>query len=177
MAFFIPLRNKRDPEHSPLEELEHDLHNTVAFGVLPLFAFANAGISLAGTSVDSLLHPVPLGIASGLLIGKQIGVMAAVFLCLKLGLAGLPKGTTVKQLYGVSLLCGIGFTMSLFISGLAFDGIPDEFDPRLGIILGSIIAGILGYLILRSSIPNADHPVLAKDSGEGFIPTGDSVTK
>ena len=177
LAFFIPLRNKRDPEHSPLEELEHDLHNTVAFGVLPLFAFANAGISLAGTSVDSLLHPVPLGIASGLLIGKQIGVMAAVFLCLKLGLARLPKGTTVKQLYGVSLLCGIGFTMSLFISGLAFGGIPDEFDPRLGIILGSTIAGILGYLMLRSSIPNADRPVLAKDSGEGFIPTGNSVTE
>ncbi|WP_049237365.1 Na+/H+ antiporter NhaA [Moraxella canis] len=173
LAFFIPLRNKNDPEHSPLEELEHDLHNTVAFGVLPLFAFANAGISLAGTSIDTLLHPVPLGIAAGLFIGKQIGVMAAVFFCLKLGLAGLPKGTTVKQLYGVSMLCGIGFTMSLFISGLAFGGIPDGFDPRLGIILGSIISGVIGYVILRGNIPNADHPVLAKDSGEGFIPAAD----
>lgn len=175
LAFFIPLRNKNDPEHSPLEELEHDLHNTVAFGVLPLFAFANAGISLAGTSIDTLLHPVPLGIAAGLFIGKQIGVMAAVFFCLKLGLAGLPKGTTVKQLYGVSMLCGIGFTMSLFISGLAFGGIPDGFDPRLGIILGSIISGVIGYVILRGNIPNADHPVLAKDSGEGFIPAANGL--
>lgn len=171
LAFFIPLRNKSDPEHSPLEELEHDLHNTVAFGVLPLFAFANAGIGLAGTGIDSLLHSVPLGIAAGLFIGKQIGVMAAVFLCLKLGLASLPKGTTIKQLYGVSLLCGIGFTMSLFISGLAFGNTPKDFDPRLGIILGSIISGVIGYMILRGNIPNADHPVLAKDTGEGFIPT------
>ncbi|MPX29806.1 Na+/H+ antiporter NhaA [Moraxella catarrhalis] len=170
LAFFIPLRDKSDPEHSPLEELEHDLHNTVAFGVLPLFAFANAGIGLAETGIDSLLHSVPLGIAAGLFIGKQIGVMAAVFLCLKLGLASLPKGTTIKQLYGVSLLCGIGFTMSLFISGLAFGDAPKDFDPRLGIILGSIISGVIGYVILRGNIPNADHPVLAKDAGEGFIP-------
>lgn len=118
---------------------------------------------------------MPLGIAAGLFIGKQIGVMAAVFFCLKLGLAGLPKGTTVKQLYGVSMLCGIGFTMSLFISGLAFGGIPDGFDPRLGIILGSIISGVIGYVILRGNIPNADHPVLAKDSGEGFIPTANGL--
>ncbi|OAV01717.1 MULTISPECIES: Na+/H+ antiporter NhaA [Moraxella] len=170
LAFFIPLRDKSDPEHSPLEELEHDLHNTVAFGVLPLFAFANAGIGLVGTGIDSLLHSVPLGIAAGLFIGKQIGVMAAVFLCLKFGLASLPKDTTIKQLYGVSLLCGIGFTMSLFISGLAFGDAPKDFDPRLGIILGSIISGVIGYVILRGNIPNADHPVLAKDTGEGFIP-------
>lgn len=170
LAFFIPLTNKYDPEHSPLEELEHDLHNTVAFGILPLFAFANAGISLAGTSLQTLLHPVPLGVATGLFIGKQIGVMAAVVFCLKLGLAGLPKGTTIKQLYGVSLLCGIGFTMSLFISGLAFGGIPEGFDPRLGIILGSVIAGMAGYLVLRGNIKDADHPVLAKSSEDaGYL--------
>lgn len=169
LAFFIPLKNKFDPEHSPLEELEHDLHGTVAFGILPLFAFANAGISLAGTSIDTLLHPVPLGIAAGLFIGKQVGVMAAVVLCLKLGLAKLPTGTNMKQIYGVSLLCGIGFTMSLFISGLAFGGIPEGFDPRLGIILGSIISGIAGYLLLRKAIPNADHPVFATDEGKGYI--------
>lgn len=171
LAFFIPLKNKFDPEHSPLEELEHDLHGTVAFGILPLFAFANAGISLAGTSLDTLLHPVPLGIAAGLFIGKQIGVMAAVLLCLKLGLANLPTGTNMKQIYGASLLCGIGFTMSLFISGLAFGGIPEGFDPRLGIILGSIISGVAGYLLLRKAVPNAEHPVLAKDSGDGYIPS------
>lgn len=169
LAFFIPLKNKQDPEHSPLEELEHDLHGTVAFGILPLFAFANAGISLAGTSIDTLLHPVPLGIGAGLFIGKQIGVMAAVLLCLKLGLAKLPTGTNIRQIYGVSLLCGIGFTMSLFISGLAFGGIPEGFDPRLGIILGSLISGILGYLLLRTCINNAAHPTLAVDDGKGYL--------
>lgn len=169
LAFFIPLKNKSDPEHSPLEELEHDLHGTVAFGILPLFAFANAGISLAGTSLETLLHSVPLGIAAGLFLGKQIGVMLAVLICLKLGLAQLPKGTNITQIYGVSLLCGIGFTMSLFISGLAFGGIPETFDPRLGIILGSIISGLAGYLILRKSIPNATNPVLASDDGKGYL--------
>lgn len=174
LAFFIPLRNPSDPEHSPLEELEHDLHNTVAFGVLPLFAFANAGISLAGTSLSTLMHPVPLGIGAGLFIGKQIGVMTAVLLCLKLGLAKLPTGASLKQIYGVSLLCGIGFTMSLFISSLAFGGMPDGFDPRLGIIIGSMISGIAGYLLLRTTIPNADNPILDKDTSDGFLPTNPS---
>lgn len=165
LAFFIPLKNKLDPEHSPLEELEHDLHNTVAFGILPLFAFANAGISLAGTSLATLMHTVPLGVGIGLLVGKQIGVMVPVFIATKLGLAKLPSGTTFRQVYGVSLLCGIGFTMSLFISGLAFGGVPDGFDPRLGIILGSLISGILGYVVLRTCIKDADHPTLVKDDG------------
>lgn len=173
LAFFIPLRSKKDPEHSPLEELEHDLHNTVAFGILPLFAFANAGISLAGTSTDELMHGVPLGIALGLFIGKQIGVMIPVFLVVKLGLAKLPTGTTFMQIYGVSLLCGIGFTMSLFISGLAFGGIPEDYDPRLGIILGSLISGIIGYLILRANIKDAAHPTLAKND-EMYLGTGET---
>ncbi|WP_432481441.1 Na+/H+ antiporter NhaA [Moraxella sp. ZY200743] len=165
LALFIPLRNKKDPEHSPLEELEHDLHNTVAFGILPLFAFANAGISLAGTNLDSLIHGVPLGIALGLFVGKQIGVMLPVLLVVKLGLVQLPKGTNLKQIYGVSLLCGIGFTMSLFISGLAFGGIPEDYDPRLGIILGSLISGVAGYMMLRANIKDTDHPILAKNDG------------
>lgn len=172
LAFFIPLRNNKDPEHSPLEELEHDLHNTVAFGILPLFAFANAGISLAGTNMGELMHGVPLGIALGLFIGKQIGVMLPVFIVLKLGLAALPSGTNIKQIYGVSMLCGIGFTMSLFISGLAFGGIPDDYDPRLGIILGSLISGVVGYLILRANIKDADHPTLVKDDGM-YLGTGE----
>lgn len=164
LAFFIPLKNKKDPEHSPLEELEHDLHNTVAFGILPLFAFANAGVSLAGAGISSLLHPVPLGIAAGLFIGKQVGVMGAVFLALKTKMASLPKDTTMMQIYGVSMLCGIGFTMSLFISGLAFGGVPEEFDPRIGIIGGSLIAGIVGYLVLRRNIKDADNPTLAESN-------------
>lgn len=169
LAFFIPLKDKTDPEHSPLEELEHDLHNTIAFGILPLFAFANAGVSLAGASVASLLHSVPLGIGAGLLIGKQLGVMAAVLIALKLKLANLPKDTTLMQVYGVSLLCGIGFTMSLFISGLAFNGTPDGFDPRLGIIVGSIISGVAGYLILRKHIVDGDHPTLAHSEETGYL--------
>ncbi len=169
LAFFIPLTDKSDPEHSPLEELEHDLHNTVAFGVLPLFAFANAGISLAGASMGSLLHSVPLGIALGLFLGKQIGVMAATVIAVKCKWAGLPKGVTMMQIYGASLLCGIGFTMSLFISGLAFGGIPEAFDPRLGIIIGSIISGVAGYLILRRCIADADHPTLTKSEETGFL--------
>lgn len=169
LAFFIPLVDKTDPEHSPLEELEHDLHNTVAFGILPLFAFANAGISLAGASMASLLHSVPLGVGLGLFFGKQIGVMLAVFIALKLKLASLPKDTTMMQIYGVSLLCGIGFTMSLFISGLAFGGVPDEFDPRLGIIIGSLVAGVAGYLVLRKCIKNADHPTLSTSNETGYL--------
>ncbi len=169
LAFFIPLRNKKDPEHSPLEELEHDLHNTVAFGILPLFAFANAGISLAGTSISSLFHGVPLGIAAGLFIGKQIGVMLPFILAVKLKLAAAPKNTTIMQIYGVSLLCGIGFTMSLFVSGLAFGGIPEGYDPRLGIILGSLVSGVIGYLILRANIKDADHPTLTKSEETGYI--------
>lgn len=171
LAFFIPLRNKKDPEHSPLEELEHDLHNTVAFGILPLFAFANAGISLAGTNMSEIMHGVPVGIALGLFIGKQIGVMLPVIFMVKMGFAKLPNGTNLKQIYGVSLLCGIGFTMSLFISGLAFGGIPEEYDPRLGIILGSLISGVIGYIILRANIKNADHPVLVKND-EMYLGTG-----
>lgn len=169
LAFFIPLRNKKDPEHSPLEELEHDLHNTVAFGILPLFAFANAGISLAGTSISSLFHGVPLGIAAGLFIGKQIGVMLPFILAVKLKLAAAPKNTTIMQIYGVSLLCGIGFTMSLFVSGLAFGGIPEGYDPRLGIILGSLVSGVIGYLILRANIKDADHPTFTKSEETGYI--------
>ncbi|UNU73722.1 Na+/H+ antiporter NhaA [Moraxella nasovis] len=169
LAFFIPLRNKYDPEHSPLEELEHDLSNTVAYGILPLFAFANAGISLVGTDLSSLTHSVPLGITLGLFFGKQIGVMGVFLLAIKLKLASLPSGTNYRQIYGASLLCGIGFTMSLFISGLAFNGVPDAFDPRLGIILGSLISGIAGYLILRGAIKDADHPTWAKNQEEGFI--------
>lgn len=172
LAFFIPLKNNADPDHSPLEELEHDLHNTVAFGILPLFAFANAGISLAGTSMSELMHGVPMGIALGLIIGKQIGVIIPVLVVVKLGLAKLPKGTTFIQIYGVSLLCGIGFTMSLFISGLAFGGIPDEYDPRLGIILGSLVSGIIGYLILRTNIKDANHPTLIKND-EMYLGVGE----
>jgi len=151
LALFIPLRDPRQPTHSPLKALEHDLHTAVAFGILPLFAFANAGIPLAGANLGYLLHPVPLGIAAGLFIGKQLGIFAACWLGVTLGLARRPEGMSWLALYGTSLLCGIGFTMSLFIGSLAFEetGVNHLFDERLGIIAGSLLSGVAGYLVLQ----------------------------
>ena len=152
LALFIPLFDRTDPEHSPLEELEHDLQNTVSYGILPLFAFANAGISLKGAGFAELFHSVPLGIAAGLFIGKQMGIMLMCWLIFKLGISTMPKGMTFKQIYGAALLCGVGFTMSLFIGGLAFGGATPLFDERLGIIMGSIVSGIAGYLMLKATL-------------------------
>ena len=152
LALFIPLFDRTDPEHSPLEELEHDLQNTVSYGILPLFAFANAGISLKGAGFGELFHSVPLGIAAGLFIGKQLGVMMMCWLIFKLGISTMPKGMNFKQIYGAALLCGVGFTMSLFIGGLAFGGATPLFDERLGIIMGSIVSGIAGYLMLKATL-------------------------
>lgn len=152
LALFIPMFDRTDPEHSPLEELEHDLHNTVAFGILPLFAFANSGISLEGAGFAELFHSVPLGIAAGLFIGKQVGIMIMCWLVFKLGFSTMPKGMDYKQIYGAALLCGVGFTMSLFIGGLAFAGDNTLFDERLGIIMGSIVSGVAGYLMLKATL-------------------------
>ena len=152
LALFIPLFDRTDPEHSPLEELEHDLQNTVSYGILPLFAFANAGISLKGAGFGELFHSVPLGIAAGLFIGKQLGVMLMCWLIFKLGISTMPKGMNFKQIYGAALLCGVGFTMSLFIGGLAFAGETPLFDERLGIIMGSIVSGIAGYMMLKATL-------------------------
>ncbi|MFZ3075322.1 MAG: Na+/H+ antiporter NhaA [Psychrobacter glacincola] len=152
LALFIPLFDRTDPEHSPLEELEHDLQNTVSYGILPLFAFANAGISLKGAGFGELFHSVPLGIAAGLFIGKQLGVMMMCWLIFKLGISTMPKGMNFKQVYGAALLCGVGFTMSLFIGGLAFAAETPLFDERLGIIMGSIVSGIAGYMMLKATL-------------------------
>jgi len=153
LAAFIPMRDP-EKEHSPLHELEHDLHTAVAFGILPIFAFANAGVSLAGVSIDYLFHPVPLGIMAGLFVGKQIGVFGFCWLGVQLGVASLPKDIRWMHVYGMSLLCGVGFTMSLFIASLAFEntGVNLLFDERLGIIVGSLISGVCGYLVLRGSL-------------------------
>ncbi len=151
LAFFIPIKNASDAESSPLEKLEHDLHPTVAYGILPLFAFANTGVSLQGVSLSSLLEPVPLGIAAGLFFGNQIGVFSFSWMAVKLGIARLPEGVNWVQIYGVALLCGIGFTMSLFISSLAFEQGGGNFavDDRLGILCGSILSAVAGYALLR----------------------------
>jgi len=157
LAGFIPMRDPAEPGHSPLRELEHDLHQVVAFGVLPLFAFVNAGIDLGGVGLGDLLHKVPLGIAAGLFVGKQLGIFLLCFAAIKLGLARLPDGAGWGGLYGVSILCGVGFTMSLFVGSLAFENkVIDQamiFDERLGIILGSLLSGIMGYIVLRFSLP------------------------
>jgi len=157
LAAFIPMRDPNNAGHSPLRELEHDLHQVVAFAVLPLFAFVNSGIDLSGVGIDTLLHPVPLGIAAGLFAGKQIGIFLLCFIAIKLGIARLPDGANWGGLYGVSILCGVGFTMSLFVGSLAFENTvldPEMvFDERLGIILGSLLSGIMGYIVLYLTLP------------------------
>lgn len=157
LAAFIPMRDPNNAGHSPLRELEHDLHQVVAFAVLPLFAFVNSGIDLSGVGIDTLMHPVPLGIAAGLFAGKQIGIFLLCFIAIKLGIARLPDGANWGGLYGVSILCGVGFTMSLFVGSLAFENTvldPEMvFDERLGIILGSLLSGIMGYIVLYLTLP------------------------
>ncbi|MGD8380434.1 MAG: Na+/H+ antiporter NhaA [Gammaproteobacteria bacterium] len=151
LAMFIPLRVPEGQGTSPVEQLESDLHTTVSFGILPLFAFANTGIALHELSLSSLVAPVPLGIAAGLFIGKQVGIFGLSWLAVKFRLANLPAGANWGQLYGVSLLCGVGFTMSLFISSLAFEsvGAARVADDRLGILIGSALSGLVGYGVLR----------------------------
>jgi NhaA family Na+:H+ antiporter len=152
LALSIPLRV--DGSHaSLLKELEHDLHHAVAFFVLPVFAFANAGISLTGITTEQLLHGVPVGIAAGLFVGKQIGIFGLCWLAIRVGIADLPSDMNYRQLYGVAALCGVGFTMSLFIGTLAFEatGFDMLFDERLGIIAGSLASAILGYTLLRNA--------------------------
>lgn len=153
LAFFIPIKGKAG-EGSPLKELEHNLHSLVAFIVLPVFAFANAGISFSDVNVEQLISPVPLGIILGLVVGKQLGVFGLCFVAIKLGIAKLPKNVNLQLLYGASLLCGVGFTMSLFIGSLAFEQGTNNylFQDRLGIVIGSLISGVLGYLVLKSAV-------------------------
>ncbi len=154
LAMFIPARSQSNPDYSPLKGLEHDLHSVVAFFVLPVFAFANAGINFSGVTLDQLLHGVSIGIALGLFLGKQIGVFVFCWLLVKLRAVCLPKDMSWLSLYGVSALCGIGFTMSLFIGSLAFEETGNNvlFDERLGIMFGSLLSGVLGYVILRISL-------------------------
>jgi NhaA family Na+:H+ antiporter len=157
LAFFIPLREGAGGKRSPLRELEHDLHTTVSYGILPLFAFANAGISLEGVRLSSLLHPLPLGIAAGLFLGKQAGVFLFSVLAVKLRIADPLESVGWNAFYGVAALCGIGFTMSLFIGSLAFEpgSLGESVDERIGILAGSFCSAILGYAVLRGSLREA----------------------
>ncbi len=168
IAFCIPMRNKEGK--SPLRELENDLHTPVAFVILPIFAFANAGLSFAGMSPGDLAHPVTLGVILGLFVGKPIGILLFVGLATALRLVALPSGVTWAQVLGVAFACGIGFTMSLFIAGLAFEhGSGDYFvGDRLGIVIGSAISAIAAYLLLHGSLPKiAPSGGVAVGSAEG----------
>lgn len=149
LAMFIPIKSKMEGETSPLKHLEHGLHSWVAFAILPIFAFANAGVSLQGITLDVLTHPVTLGIAAGLFFGKQIGIMLVTALGVMLRLCRLPAGVSWAQYYGMALVTGIGFTMSLFIGGLAFVEPEMQTPVRLGVLSGSALSGVLGYLVLR----------------------------
>ena len=148
-ALAIPLTGNAPDQSSPLHRAEHGLHIWVAFLILPLFAFANAGVSLAGLSFGDLIAPLPLGIALGLFLGKQIGVFGLSWLAVKLGLAKLPTDANWCQLYGIACLTGVGFTMSLFIGTLAFEGDETLNAVRLGVLMGSIASGVLGFSLLR----------------------------
>lgn len=153
LGFMIPYKGKR--YSSPLKHLEHKLHGWCVYFILPLFAFANAGVSLTGLTLGSLTSAVPLGVMLGLCVGKPIGITLISYLALKLKLAKLPEGTNFGQIMAVSVLCGIGFTMSMFIASLAFSADAHHYDTlsRLGILCGSTIAAVSGYLILRATLP------------------------
>lgn len=150
-AAIVPVSPRTDDKQSPLKEAMHDLHPYVAYLVLPLFAFAKAGVSFAGLSIDQMFAPLVIGVAAGLFIGKQIGVMGAAWLVSALKLGARPSGASWLQVYGVSLLCGVGFTMSLFIGALAFPGAvdsPEQVEVKLGVILGSVLSATLGGIVL-----------------------------
>ncbi len=153
VAAFIPLKGGDD--HSPSRHLEHILHPWVAYGVLPVFAFANAGIAFAGVSSEAVLGTVSTGIVFGLLFGKQIGVFGMTALAVGLGIAKKPEGSSWAMLYGIALICGIGFTMSLFIGSLAFEhgGFDQDAGVKIGVISGSVLSAFLGWLVLHLSLP------------------------
>jgi NhaA family Na+:H+ antiporter len=152
LAFMIPLssKDKEGNTFSMAKEMEHDLHYWVAFMILPLFAFVNAGVDLKGISIEEMAGPVPLGIMFGLFVGKQVGVFGFSWLAIKMGIASLPKESNWTLLYGVSVLTGIGFTMSLFVDTLAYNDTQIyHYADKLAILLGSFLSAIVGYLILR----------------------------
>ncbi len=162
IALMVPMRCKSNPEYSPCKHLEHSLHPWVAFMILPIFGFANAGVPFDGMGLHSLLEPVTLGIAAGLFIGKQIGIFGILWLTIVTGLSPKPKDTNWWQLYAVSLLCGIGFTMSLFIGGLAFEGVEMQASVRLGVLVGSIASAILAFAILKFGPTSVKTPETQK---------------
>ncbi len=153
-GLLIPLRGKTDDEPSPLESLEHALHPWVAYLVLPLFAFANAGLALGGLQMGDVLAPVPLGIVLGLVLGKPVGIVAVALLARATGIARFPEGMDFKAMLGLGMLCGVGFTMSLFISNLAYSAVGGHFGQAsvLGVLCASVISASIGWVWLRFSL-------------------------
>jgi NhaA family Na+:H+ antiporter len=178
-AMTIPLdRTPGTPDSaaSPLHRLEHALHPWVGFLVVPLFGFANAGVDLGALTADQIVAPLPIGIAAGLFIGKQVGIFGSVWLSVKLGIAGRLRGATWLQVYGVALLCGIGFTMSLFIGGLAFPGSPLLIEEaKIGTLMGSLVAAIVGYGVLRFAPLHAQHDAIEAESDAEIASDGDVI--
>ena len=166
LALTIPLHanpKKTRAEDAPLHRLEHALHGWVAYAVIPIFGFANAGVPLSGLSFDALMSPLPLGIAMGLFIGKQLGVYAFSYGAIHLGFADVPAGATRAQCYGVALLCGIGFTMSLFIGALAFPDQPELSDAtKIGVLMGSALSALAGFLVLSLAPRERPHARAAR---------------
>ena len=163
-----------DSRTSPLHRLEHALHPWVAFAIVPLFGFANAGVDVRELGVDQLFAPLPLGIAAGLFLGKQIGIFGSVWLSVRLGIAGRLRGATWLQVYGVAMLCGIGFTMSLFIGGLAFPGnalLVEE--AKIGILMGSLAAALIGFAVLRFAPLHPQHDAVESVSNGEIAADGD----
>ena len=157
-ALFVPIATG---EERPLERLEHALHPWVAFLILPIFAFANAGVSFAGAGLDALLAPLSLGIAAGLVIGKQLGIFGACWLAVRAGWARLPEGVGFRHVYGLSCLAGIGFTMSLFIGNLAFADPQQIAAVKFGVLGGSLVSAITGIVVLRFASPRKQTQVAA----------------
>ncbi len=163
-----------DSATSPLHRLEHGLHPWVAFAIVPLFGFANAGVDVSGLTAEQIFAPLPLGIAAGLFLGKQIGIFGSVWLSVRLGIAGRLRGATWLQVYGVAMLCGIGFTMSLFIGGLAFPGDPLLVEEaKIGILMGSLAAALAGYAVLRLAPLHPDHDATERRSDAEIAADGD----
>ncbi len=176
-AMMIPITRTPgapDSEESPLHRMEHAIAPWSAFVIVPIFGFANAGVNLEGMGVEQILAPLPIGIALGLFAGKQIGIFGSVWLAVKFGVAGKLRGATWLQIYGTAMLCGIGFTMSLFIGGLAFPGnVLLIEEAKIGVLLGSAVSGIVGFLVLRFAPLHKQHDEIEEDEAREIRRDGD----